>query len=185
MVLLNLLGIVSSVFMLVTPLYLIRQVPTFRFTKHPISYLGTLKVTAKPFRIFLGIAGLLEYLFFLRLISQLGISNFRITTPILSLTVASTITATIYSSNRHPKVHYLAAISTFCSAGIGGLVFSLEYAYANQYSLLSLFGIVISVHLFASLIRGSKKFSIKAFDEFIFMVILALWNIIYTIALYR
>jgi hypothetical protein len=170
--------------MLFFPLYLIRKTTIFNFSEHAISHLGTLKKTAKNFCLFLLAVGVLEYAFFLTLLSHFGIYNFPITTPILSVTAISTIVSALISSKNSRTIHFVSAALTFFSAGLGGFLFSIEYAHLTSYSVISILGIIVSFLLFLTLVLGIKRKSLSAYHEFIFIFILCFWNIIYTFAIY-
>jgi len=180
---LKFLGVINSILMLVVPWVLMKRNSHFNSEHSAISHLGGLKKTATQFRIFLLLVGILEYSFVLVVIFTFGLSNFTFSIPVLSITLVGTLTAAFLNSKSHPHEHYIAAVITFVSAGLGGFVMSLEYARLTGLSALSIVIIIISSLLFSSLLLGRKHLSLPANKELIFIGILVIFNIAYTLAL--
>jgi len=184
MTLLKLLGLINSISMILTPFILMRRDRLFNKDTKAISHLGGLKRTARTFKLFLLITGLLEYIFVMVVIFTFGVTNFTFSIPILSVTLVSTLAAALLNTKEHPREHYIAAIFTFVSAGLGGFVMSLEYARLSNLSPLSIVVIIISSLLFSSLLMGRKHLTLPANKELIFIIILVLLNLAYTVALF-
>lgn len=184
-VLLKVIGLINAISLIFTPMFLMRKDHGFNFEKSALSHLGGLKRTSKIFRLFILITGILEFTFCLVLIFSFGAQNFLFTIPLLTITFLATICSAIFNTKDFPKQHFFFAIITFLTAGIGGLVFSLEFGKLEEFSNISIVGIVISILLLSSLFTARKHYSLSATKEMLFIMLLVFWNLIYTIALFN
>jgi hypothetical membrane protein len=177
---LKLIGIFNILFFYITIYYLISLIPDFTFKKYTASDLTNFKETKSLFKITFFIFSINQIIFSIMISSALSIYVNPIVTPLFIIGGTFACLVSIFSVNKHEKIHNYSAITCGSVVWIGVifLIFGLmKITFFIGIILLIITSFIPILFLKRNKLKGGQ-FEIPIFT------IIAIWNIVFSFYLF-